>query len=90
MDGSRLSEATETQETLRQRSVYETAMKSIELEERRRRAAGYAVMSAASAFGEATSEGRFLGRVVHFAQLGCILFAFATPVYLFWSVALNG
>lgn len=89
MDGSTLTNVSKVSEAERQKAVYQAAINSIELEERRRLAAGYAVMALAHAFGEATREGRFLARVVHFARLSCITFAFTVPLYLFWSIAMN-
>ena len=48
---------------------------------------GYVVMASVMGFGEASRRGR-LAKAVHVAQLIVIAFAFMTPVFLFWKVAL--
>jgi hypothetical protein len=90
MDGNTLSQDPQSAEAMRQREVTEAAMKSLEWEARRRDAAGYAVMAAVMSLEDAADKSTGLGKVAHFAQLACILFAFATPCYLFWSLVLAG
>ncbi|MEM8578110.1 MAG: hypothetical protein AAGF60_09690 [Pseudomonadota bacterium] len=79
---SKLSEAE------RQQQVHDVAMQSLAAERMKTERAGYAVMSAAMNYGEASTGGGLLGKVTHGAQLFCIAFACAVPPFLVWYVLL--
>ncbi|WP_299402201.1 hypothetical protein [uncultured Roseobacter sp.] len=72
----------------RQARINAQALSSIEAENTKREAGGYAVMAAALGYGEgALGDGRF-GKVSHAAKLFCILFAMLVPSLLVWHVLL--
>ena len=79
---------TQLSEKERQAAVYEAAMRSIQLENIRREARGYAVLSSALGYGEgALGNGKF-GKITHAAKLFLIAFSFLAPSLLVWHVLL--
>jgi hypothetical protein len=72
----------------RQEAVNKAALRSMAIEETRRKASGYAVMAGVIGYGEgALGKGTF-GKISHFAKLFCIGFAFLVPSLLIWRVLL--
>ena len=88
MDGQSFSTDRHSDEALRQQQVYERAMASIALERRKKEAAGYAIMAAASSFEPATRGEGWLGKAVFWSKIGCITFACVVPNYLVWRFLL--
>ena len=88
MDGQSIDTDRRTAEALRQQDVYEKAMASIALEQRKKEAMGYAVMAAASSFEPATRGEGWLGKAVFWSKIGCITFVCVVPNYLVWRLLL--
>ncbi|PTX54809.1 hypothetical protein C8N43_3630 [Litoreibacter ponti] len=65
-----------------------TALASIDATERKRAAAGYAVIGGAMAYGEGSLGDGVFGKISFAAKWFCIWFAMIAPVLLFWRVAL--
>ncbi|MGG7643727.1 hypothetical protein ACQ5SP_02815 [Rhodovulum sp. YNF3179] len=89
MDGQSAKHQRQLAEAQRQKEVYERAKAGLELERRKKEAAGYAVMAAAFALGPASKGKGLLGRMVYWSQIGCILFAGFAPNYLVWRLLLS-
>lgn len=64
------------------------ALASIEQRERKRAAAGYAMIGGAMAYGEGSLGDGIFGKVSSAAKWFCIWFAMIAPVLLFWRVVL--
>jgi len=79
---------TQLSEKERQMTVYEESLASLKAQQRKRKASGYAVMSAAIGYGEGSLGDSTLGKVTHAAKLFCILFAMLVPSLLVWRVLL--
>ncbi|WP_375229864.1 hypothetical protein [Roseobacter sp. S98] len=72
----------------RQARIYDQAVESIQAQQVRRSARGYAVISSAMNYGEgALGDGAF-GRISQGAKMFCILFAMLVPSLLVWRVLL--
>ncbi len=89
MDGQTIEQDPRTAEALRQQDVFKQAMAQIERDNRRREAAGYAIMAGAYALEPAAKGEGLPGKLVHGAQLFLIAAAGIIPNYLVWSVLLS-
>jgi len=72
----------------RQQKVNEEAINRINAQKLRSEARGYAVISAAMAYGEGSQGRGAFGKISHASKLFCILFAFVIPSVLIWHVVL--
>jgi len=77
-------------EATRQKEVFERAMAERERANRKREAAGYAVMAGAYTLYPASQGKGAMGRMVAWAQVGCVAFAGFAPNYLVWRLLLSG
>jgi len=79
---------TQLSEKERQMDVYEQSLASLKLKQKQREASGYAVMAAATSYGEGALGASRFGKVSHAAKLFCIGFAMLVPSLLVWRVLL--
>lgn len=79
VDGPSVRHQRQLKEAQRQKDVYERAKTELEVERRKKEAAGYAVMAAVYAFEPASKSKDLLGRMVYWSQIGCIFFAGCVP-----------
>jgi len=76
---------TKLTEAERQQQVYDRAMASLARERMGRERGGYAVMSSAMGYGEASEGAGVFRAISQGAKLFCIAFAFAVPPLLVWT-----
>lgn len=77
-------------EKARQKEVFERAMSERAQTERKREASGQAIMAGAYSLYPASQGKGVMGRMVAWAQVGCVAFAGFAPNYLVWRLLLSG
>ena len=90
MDGNTIDLDPKTAEALRQKKVYQEAMASLELKNRKKEAMGYAVMAATYGFKDASRDGTRLGRLVNWSKFFLVVCIGAIVNYFFYAFIMNG